>query len=272
MQHEAHVRNHSQKIVLIFLIKSDSIVVIGRHQDLRAGALTGLLLLLVKGIADGRTVLMQEYAVQRRQIGGIVADRVLHQQDRLHAVAQDVVVRVHPILDQLDDGDYDVRAVVPAEDVVYARLVSLRDLAEYLLRVAAQEHHGHFRIALLRFVREGEHIQLAHIVHGDREVELLPRLEHFQGLDRGLHPHDSRRVTQVQFQIIGRDEGLDVAVFLEGIAVVIVADEQDSANPPLHQCGEILHTSQKYGLWIKSEFISQNIFAFSSRRRIFAYG
>ena len=69
MQHETNIGDNSQQVVLVFFIKGNGIVVVGCHQDLRAGALTRLLLLLVERVAHSRSVLVQDDAVQRRQIG-----------------------------------------------------------------------------------------------------------------------------------------------------------------------------------------------------------
>ena len=81
---------------------------------------------------------------------------------------------------------------------------------------------------------ESKDIQLAYIVHCDDEIELLPRFQKLQRLDGCLYAENSRRVTQVEFQIVRRDQRLYMSVFLQRIAVVVVADKQDPSDPSLH--------------------------------------
>ena len=246
VEHETHVGDNTEDIVFVLLVKRYGVVVVGGHQDLRTRTLSGFLLLLVESVANCGTVLVENDIVERRQIGRVVAHGILDQQYSLYAAAEDIVVGVHLVLEKLDDGDYEVGGVIPAEDTVDIGSIRLRYLAEYLLGVAAEQHHRHPGAAGFRFVGEGKHVELADIVHREREVELLPRFEKRERFERGLYPDDGRRVAQVELEVVRRDERLDVAVFFERVAVVVVADKEDPSDPALHQCREILHTGQKY--------------------------
>ena len=237
MQDEADVGDDAQHVALVLHVQGDGVVVVGGHQDLRAGALAEALLALVQGVADGFAVLQEDEAVQLGEVGGVVADRVLHEEDALDPVLEDVHGRVPAVLQELDDGDDEVRGVVPAEDAVEMAQVVVLHLPVDLLRVGGQEDDRGFGVDLLDAAGEVEHIHLAHVVHGDDEVELGPGLHHFQRFHGGFRPYEHRRVGEVQFGILGGDPGLDPSVLFEGELVVIVAHQQDPADPSRHQGG-----------------------------------
>ena len=197
------------------------------------------LLLLVERVLDGFAVLLEHQRVEQRQVGGIVAYGVLDQQDGAHPAHEAVEVGVELVLEQLDDGDDEVGGVVPAEDIVYAGGVLLVQQAVDFAGERRQEHYRGVRGLGLHPVGEFEDVQLADVVHGDDEVETLPRHRQLQGVHGCLHPHDGRRIAEVQVGILLGDLRLDMPVFLESIAVVIVADKQDTLDPLAHQSGVV---------------------------------
>ena len=235
VQDEADVGDDAQHVALVLLVHGHGVVVVRGHQDLRAGALAEALLALVERVPDGFAVLQEDEAVQLGEIDGVEADRVLHQEDALHAVLQDVHGRVPAVLQELDDGDDQVRGVVPAEDAVEMAQVMALHLLVDLLREGGQQDDGGVRVDGLDPLGEVEHIDLADVVHRDDEVVLRPILHHFQRFHGGFRPLEDRRVGEVQLGVFGGDPGLDPSVLLEGELVVVVAHEQDPADPPGHQ-------------------------------------
>ena len=128
-QRKTDVRDHTEQVAFVTLVDSNGVLIVGRQEDLRAGTLAQNLLLFVVGIFQKLTVLQQHKFVDRRQIGRVVTDRVLDQQDRLHTALQDILIGIHSVLDQLDDSDNQVGIAVPAEDVVESRAILLLDAA-----------------------------------------------------------------------------------------------------------------------------------------------
>ena len=117
--------------------------------------------------------MQQDEFVELGQVGRVEADRVLDEQDGLHASFADVLGGVHLVLDELDDGDDEFRVAVPAEDVVQSRAVLLLYPAVDVLRKGGQQRHGDIPMALLDDAGEGEDVGLAHVVHGEDEVERI---------------------------------------------------------------------------------------------------
>ena len=179
--------------------------------------------------------MQQHKFIDRGQVGRVVADRVLNQQNRLHTTLQDILVGIHSILDQLDDGDNQIGIAVPAEDVVQSRTILLLDATIDILREASQQHHGHLRVALLDDAREGKHIGLAHVVHRQNEVETTLRLQTLQRLGSRADARQRGRVAHIEVHILLVDLRLDVAVLFENIAVVAATYEQDLVDSVAHK-------------------------------------
>ena len=234
-QRETNIRDHAEQVLLISLIDAHGVFVVGRQQNLRAGTLTQNLLLLIVGIFQEFAILQQHKFIDRGQVGRVVANRVLDQQNRLHAALQDILVGIHSVLDQLDDGDDQIGITVPAEDVVQSRTVLLLDAAIDILREAGQQHYGYLRVALLDDTREGKHIGLTHVVHRQNEVETTLRLQTLQRLGSRADARQRGRVAHIEVHILLIDLGLDVTVLFENIAVVAATYKQDLMDSVAHK-------------------------------------
>ena len=146
---EADVGDDADDVVLVLLVVVVGLVVAGGHQDLGAGALAKELLFFVEGVAHGGAVLLEDEFVEERKVGGIVAHGVFDQQDDAGAHLQAVVLGVELVFEELDDGDEDVRGVVPAEDIVDAGVVALDDVAVDFLREGGEQDDRGVRQELL---------------------------------------------------------------------------------------------------------------------------
>ena len=133
MQHKADIGNHTQEVLLILVIQRHGIVVVGSHQDFGTGTFAENLLVLVEGVAHGIHVLLEHQLVQQRQVGGVISDRIFYQQNALHAALEDVLRGVHAVFQQLDDGNDEVCAAVPVEDMVDVAEVPPLQLPVHLL-------------------------------------------------------------------------------------------------------------------------------------------
>ena len=149
MHHKTYIRDYTEQILLITLVECHGIVVVGRHKDLRTSTLSQYLLLLVERISYRDTILLQHQFIYSGQIGRIVANRVLDKQNSLNTHIEDIVLGIHTILQQLDNRNNQVGRVIPAEDVVDARGITLLNLAINLLREVGQKHHRCCCTALL---------------------------------------------------------------------------------------------------------------------------
>ena len=235
MDDEADVRNDAQQMLLVFLVQPDGLGIVRGQQDFGPRALAQHLLLLVERLFEKLLALLEHEFVDRGQIGRVVFDRVLDQQDRLHAGAQNVAVGVHAVFDQLDDRQDQVGVAVPVENVVDAGGVLPLEPPVQVARAVEQQHDGDVGPQLLDLFRRVEHVQLADVEHADHQIEVGIVPQHFERFDRRADPPERGRVAQVQLDILAVDLHVDAAVFLERISVVAAADEQYAPDASLHQ-------------------------------------
>ena len=235
MEYEPHVGNHAQHVLLVTVVKLHSLLVVGGGQDLGACAFAQDLLLFVEGVLQEFGVLQQDQLVEFGQVGRVEADRVLDQQNGLHAALDDILLGVHLVLDQLDDRHDQVGVAVPAEDVVESRTVLLLDAAVDVLREGGEQRHGNLRMALLDDLGEREDVQFPHVVHRQDEVERIVASEQVQRLARRADARERRRVRHVQVEVLLIDLRLDMSVFFENVPVVAAADQQDFVDAVFHE-------------------------------------
>ena len=222
-------------MVLITLVHSHSIVIVCGHKNLRTGTLTGNLLLLIECVPDRGSILLKHQLIYRRQIGRVVTDRVLNKQNSLHAKLENIVLGIHTILNELDDGNNQVGRVIPAEYIVNIRGIGLFNLAINLLREVCQKHHRRCRRNLLHLVREGVYIHLTDIVHRNDKVKMVCALDKLKCLNSRLYTGDRWRVTKVELRVLLCNLNLQTTILLKGVAVITIAHKQYSTNPSTHQ-------------------------------------
>ena len=233
MEHEAHIRDDSQDIGLVLVVKGNGIVIAACHQDFRSGPLSEHLLLLVQGVAKGVHVLLEHQLVEQRQISRIVADGILYQKNGTHSLFEAVVLRIHLVLDELDDGQDQVGAVVPAEGVIDTRTILFEQLLVDFLGKGGQDHHRCIRTLFLYDVGKVKNL-VTTVVHQDEEIVIF-LLNHLHRLGNGLGTVERRRIGKAQFRIFAIHLLLNVTVLFENETVVIVTNQENPADSPGHK-------------------------------------
>ena len=246
MEDEAHVGDDAQQVVAVAVVEVDRLLVGGGQQNLGPRALAQHLLLLVERILQKFGVLQQDELVELGQVGRVEADGVLDQQDGLDTPLEHVLAGVHGILDELDDGDDELRVAVPAEHVVEPRAVLLADAAVDVLRKAGQQRHRDLRIALLDGARECEDVGFADVVHRQYEIERAVLGQQVERFARRPHARERGRIAQIQFEIFRIDLRLDMAVLFEDVTVITATYQQDFMDAVLHEAaGNRLPVSER---------------------------
>ena len=235
VQHEPHIGDYAQQVTLVTLVNHHRLFVIGRQQDFGTPALAQHLLLLVERLFEKLSALLQHQLINCGQVGRVITDRIFDQQDRLHAHPENIVVGVHPVLDQLDDRQDQVGVAVPAEDIVNRRTVFALYAAVNILRQVGQQHERNFGMQRLELFREVEYVEIPDIEHTDNQVKIIFTLQQLQRLGRTAHPRERRRVAQVQLHILVVELHLQAPVLFEGIGIIAAADQQNPADAPAHQ-------------------------------------
>ena len=236
VEDETYVGDYAQHLLLEPVEQGNSVVVVRGHQDFRTCALAEDLLLLVEGVLQRRDILLENKLVEQRQIGGIVADGVFDQQYALHAAFQYVLLCIHAVFQQLDDGYYEVGGTAPAEGVIYAAAVAFLKFLPDFFRIRGEKHYRGIRSHLLHPRGEVEDVYRADVVHCDDQIETFPVLHHTESVGGRFGTFEYRRIGEIELGILARNAHVEPAVLFQGEIVVIVAHKQDSAYAPAHQC------------------------------------
>ena len=131
LQREAGVADDAQRVLVVLLVNLHRLLVVRGQHHLRTATLALGGGVGVQRLGREALRLCQYVIIEVWQYGGVEAYVVLDEQNHLHTGLAYVVLNVHLVLQQFDDGHDEVRVAKPAEDVVEHRhilvLYALRD-------------------------------------------------------------------------------------------------------------------------------------------------
>ena len=175
--------------------------------------------MLVQGFGGKLLALAEHELVEIGQHGRIEADGVFHEQNHLHTDFLDVVLQVHLVLNQLDDGHQQIGISQPAEHVFENAQVLVFHPFLDAMRKRSQHHQRQMRILPLDVAGNVEGVTVVGTRHTDDQVEhgvaqLLPCL-----LSRG-HLGKTGRVAQAQVHVFIKNLLIDAAIVFEHERIV----------------------------------------------------
>ena len=181
--------------------------------------------------------LLQDIVIEVRQDAGVEADVVLHQQNHLHTGLADVMLNVHLIFYQLDDGEDEVRVAQPTEHIVEGCHILILDALGDTMRERCQHHNrdigGHF----LDVASYGKRIVVGITRHTDDQVDVR-FLQHLVGLLGGRNLCERRRITESQIDVLGKNLLIHTSVILQHEGIVGVGHYQHIEDTACHQVHE----------------------------------
>ena len=234
MDGEAHVADDAQAVVLVFLIELNSLVIGTGQQHLWTAAHAQRGGMAVEGLGGEVLTLLQDIVVEVGQDAGIEADGVLDKENHLHAGRLDVVVDVHLVLNELDDGEDEVGVAEPAKDIVEdAQVLVLHALADAVGE--RSEHHAvDVGELLLDASRHGESVVVGISGHADDEVDLR-RAENLLRLLDGRHLGERGWIAQSKLRILVIDLFLHAPVVLKHEGIVGIGHDEHIIDMAHHQ-------------------------------------
>ncbi len=232
--HEGDVADDSEDVVAVAVIEGEGFLIVAGEHDFGAPSHAEHLFVFVEGFGGEFARLFEDEFVDDGEHRGVESDGVFDEEDHLDPDAVDVVVGVHLVLEELDDGQEEVDVAQPGEDVVYPGEVFVGEPAGYFLGEGGQDDDGHpgVEVADAAGACEG----LADVVagHHDDEVEALDGedVEGFGGVEGA---GDARGRGEVERGVFEVELFFDAAVLLHHEGVVGRGDEKHVEYPFLHQ-------------------------------------
>ena len=118
MDGKAHVADDTQAVVLVFLIELHGLIVGTGQQHLWTTTHTQCGGMTVERLGSEILTLLQDIVIEIGQDAGVEPYGILHKQYHLHAGSLNIVIDIHAVLDELDNGENKVGVAQPAEDIV----------------------------------------------------------------------------------------------------------------------------------------------------------
>ena len=179
----------------------------------------------------------QDVTIQVWQYAAIETYGVFHQQYHLHASLLDIVLQVHLVLYQLDDGKNKVGIAQPAEHVVENREVFVLHALGDAMGKRGEHHARDVRELLLDIPGHIESVVVRRARHANHQVHLhgtqcLGRLLYGGGLG------ESGGITQSQLHVLIVDLLLYASVIFEHEGIIGVGHYQHAVYPAQHQVDE----------------------------------
>lgn len=139
--------------------------------------------------------LLQDIVVEVGQDAGVEAYGIFYKQDHLHAGSLNIVVDIHAVLDELDNGEDKIGVAQPAKDIVEdAQVFVLHTLAD-AVRERREHHAVNVGELLLDASRYGKGVIVGISWHTDDKID-LGGIENFLGFLDGRHLGESRRIAE----------------------------------------------------------------------------
>ena len=221
---ETAVGNHAQRVVGVLRIVAPCLLIVSGQHHLGSSAHTERGRMGIQGFGGKPLALGQDIAVEIGQHRRIETDAVFHQQNHLHTGLLDVVLQVHLVLDELDDGENQVGVAQPAEYIVEYRHVFVLHSPRDTMREGGEHHAGHLGEVLLHVARHVEGIVVGITGHTDHKVELCAP-EGRCGFVDSRHLGERGRIAQSQFGVFIENLLVHAPVVFQHKGIVGVGDD-----------------------------------------------
>ena len=178
--------------------------------------------------------LEQDVIIEVGQDGGIETDAVFHEQNHLHAAVAYVVLYVHLVLYEFDDGQDEVGIAQPAEHVVEDGKILVLHALGNSVREGRQHHTMYVGPFRLDVACHGEGVVVGVARHADDQV-YVGGGEYLRCLLGSAHLCECRWIAQSELHILVVDFLFHSSVVLEHEGIVGIGNDEHVIDAPHHQ-------------------------------------
>ena len=233
-QRESGITDDSKGIIGILIIQFLRLFISTSQYHLRTTTHTHGGSMPVQGFLGEVLTLLQNIIIEVRQDGAIEADGILYKKNHLYTSLPDIMLKIHLILNQLDDGKNQVGITQPAEDIIEdAQILVLHSLGNAMrewsknytvnIRKLALDVTGHIKGIIIRITW-----------HTDYQVD-HSRTQYLRSLLRGRNLSKSRRITKTKFHILIIYLLLDSPIIFKHERIIRVSYNQHIVDTTHHK-------------------------------------
>ena len=239
---EAHIADDAEHVVVELFVDGPCLLVAACQHHFWSAAHTHCCRVRVQGLSGEVLTLDEQVVIEVREDGRIEADAVLDEEDELYARLLNVVLEVHAVLDELDDGEDEVGVAEPAEDVVEDGHVLVLHAAGDAVAEGGEHHAGHVGPEGLHLAGHLEGVVVGIAGHTDDQVD-VGGVEHVAGFLGGADLGERGRIAHAQLGVLVEDFLVHASVVFEHEGVVGVGHNEHVEDAARHQVGKrhVLH-------------------------------
>ena len=230
---ETAIADDAQDIVAIFRIERPCFFVGTCQDNLGASTHTQHLQLRVQRFCGKLQTLLQDKLIEIRKQGRIETDAVLNHKNHLHTCCQ-VVIQIHLILNQFDDGQQQFRITQPAEHIFEHTQIFILHTARDAMREGSEHHNGECRELSLDASSNIEHIIISRSWHTNDQIKLRPANQSCRILLRSS-TEETRRITQTQLRILIKNLFIHTSIIFQHEGIIGIRNNQHIEHALLHQ-------------------------------------
>ena len=235
---ETGIGNNSQNIVLESFIEVHCFFIRTGKYNLGTAAHSQRPLMFVQSFRGKLLTLGEDKLIKIRQDRRIETDGIFHQQDHLNANFIDIMLQIHLILDQLDDGQEQIRISQPAKYIFKYTQIFMFHTRPDTMGKRSQNDQRNMRIFLLDLTSDIKRIAVVGSGHTDYQIKhCISQLSPGIFFRRNLR--ETRRITQAEVHIFNKDLFVYPTVILQHKCIVRIGNQQDIKDTFRHQIGEL---------------------------------
>ena len=191
----------------------------------------------VEGFLGETFALHEQEVVEVGQNGTVEAYGVFHKQNHLHPTLPDVVLKIHLVFDELDDGENEVGIAQPTEHVVEDGEVFILHTAGDAVGKRREHHAVNVGEVGLNGAGHGERIVVGIAGHTDHQVH-IGGFKHLGRLLGCRHLGERGRIAQAEFGVFVVYFFLHASVVFEHESVVGIGHDEHVVDAASHQVDE----------------------------------
>ena len=173
LHRETGIADDTQHIITITVIPLHRLLVVGGQHHLRTTTFTLGGSMGVQRLGREVLRLCQNIIIEVREHGRIETDIILYEQDHLHACLTDIVLNIHLVLNQFDDGEDQVRIAQPTEHVIEDSHILVLDTFGDTMRERGEHHTRNLWSHLLHLTSYLKGVVVSITWHTDHQVDVV---------------------------------------------------------------------------------------------------
>ena len=241
MEGETAVGDDAEGVVLESAVEVPCLVEVTGQHNLRTTTHTQRLERGIEGFGGKLEALLEHELIEAGEDGRIETDVVLDHQYHTHT-RLDIVLEVHLVLEQLDDGEQQFGVAQPAEDVFEEREVDVLHACRDAMAEGGEHDDGDVVVLELDGLGNLEDILLLCIGcarrHDDDEVDVVG-FDTLFGLVERRSLDEAGWEAKSQAGIFCKNLFIDSAIVFEHEGIVGIGHNQHVADAALHEFGEV---------------------------------